>query len=108
MQPVLDAPMASNRSHQPSRAHFVRRQAGDQVAGLMADRDAGDAGLGIDPQDHPDAGEGGRLADVVDLLALDDPELADVDLAAFFLGWQNYLEKAQRPFSAPALATQLT
>ena len=40
--------------------------------------------LGIDPQDQLDAGELGRLADVVDLLAFHDPEPSGVQLVPFF------------------------
>jgi hypothetical protein len=58
----------------------------------VADQVARNPGLGIDPQDQLDAGEAGRLADVVDLLAF-DPELTGVDLAAFFLGWQSFLDR---------------
>src|SRR4051812_45230296 len=84
MQPVLDAPMAPHQAQQLTGGHLVRREAADEVAGLMAARDARDGDVQVDSQDQLDAGEGGRLADVGDLLALHDPDPAGVDLAPFF------------------------
>ena len=84
VQPILDAPMASNQPHQPFRAHLVRRQAGDQVAGFLTGRGSRDADLEVDPQVQLDTGESGRLSDVINLVAVEDPELAGMDLAPFF------------------------
>src|SRR5438046_2952220 len=84
MQPVLDTPMATNSAHQSLRTRLVSPQAGDEIARLQARLDAGRLDLAIDPEDHLDARESGRLADVADLVAFNHPKSSGVDFVPFF------------------------
>ena len=83
MELVLDAPMSTAEPQQPLRTNFIARNARDLVMGLGVGRDAFRSDFRVDPEDQLDAIERNRIADVVDLFALDNPEFAAVNFAPF-------------------------
>jgi hypothetical protein len=100
MEPVLDAPMASHELHQSLGTDLVGREAGDKIPSFVADQALPIADFDVDTQNQLDAWERSDLADVGDLFAIEDPELADVDLA-FFLS--RVSTSGGRPVTSPRL-----